>query len=156
MGWCTHVNGSKPNLSNEVTRTQTNAGSSTDSRNRSHIFPYVNRPSEIASHCTPLAQTSVQDSFSGREGATSHLPFGRTSGTQFIPGIKPIDPPHFKDCLQSTQRTARERILDYRDRVKSSKFKHGTTSRPVRGYFHDEEGISFFNDNANARSGYNL
>ena len=95
----THVNESEPNLSNEATRVQTNAEASANPRNRSHSFPYMNSSSEIASHRTPLAQTSVQDSSSGREGATSHLLFGQTSGTQFIPGIKPIDPPRFKDCL---------------------------------------------------------
>ena len=57
------------------------------------------------------------------------------SGTQFVPGIKPISPPFFNDCSQSTQRSAREKILDYRDRVKASNFKHGTTSKPLEVIF---------------------
>jgi hypothetical protein len=72
----THINGSEPNLSNEAPRSQTNTEASANPRNRSQHFSYVNRSSEIASHRTLLAQPSIQDSFSGQEGATSYLPFG--------------------------------------------------------------------------------
>ena len=88
----------------------------------------------VPQHVLP-AQPSVQDTFSAQAGMHDHLPYGQFTGTQFVPGIKPISPPFFNDCSQATQRSAKEKILDYRDRVKASNFKHGTTSKPLEVIF---------------------
>ena len=128
------VNGEK-DPSNEGNQSGTNAGASPNVRTRSQPFSYINPSSEMApQHVLPV-QPSAQDTFSAQAGMHDHLPYGQFTGTQFVPGIKPISPPFFNDCSQATQRSAKEKILDYRDRVKASNFKHGTTSKPLEVIF---------------------
>jgi hypothetical protein len=151
-----NVVNSEIDLSSEGQRSQTNAEASTNARTRSQHFLSVNPTSEIASQRTLHVQPSVQDTFHDQAEASEHLPYEQFSGTQFVPGIKPISPPFFKDCSQSTQRSAREKILDYRDRVKASNFQTWNYIKAVGSYFYDEEGISFINGHANASSGHSL
>ena len=129
-----NINGAvgKVDLSSEGQQNQSNAEASSNARTRSQRFLRVNPTSEIASHRTQHIQPTVQDTFHGQ---AEHLPNGNPGARSSFQVLNQYLLFFFKDCSQSTQRSAREKIPDYRDRVKAANFKHGTTSKPLEVIF---------------------